>query len=318
MNMRNDLGKTIHIVPLGHERERAVVPFKNRKIDLVYLVIDPGIPKVGKEKDEMQLDQEYFTDLVVQDLKDLRVDVKIVKTDMFSFTPLINTLSKLILMEKENNSHISINMSASGRFASVAASIAGMTHDVSVYYVHSENFSKTVDEFKCHGVSICPDNSSWVEEFSNYRFELPSEMEVYILELLYTKSLTSYKWATTKDLCGLLNEKYPESFDKLPVFREMDTKDMPQKETDRLRNLQSKLLMKLNGSIMKKLIIKNYVTRNDPAESSVRYTITKSGEYALHLSGFGEQLKIEDYVQPEWIKAENEKSSEISAQAGSQ
>ncbi|GAB7015761.1 HFX_2341 family transcriptional regulator domain-containing protein [Methanogenium cariaci] len=301
--MKNDLGKTIHIVPLGHERERAVVPFHDRTADLVYLVVNEGSPDSNSEVDSMQLEQEYYTQMVVNDLKKLHIDVKIVTTDTFNFAPLINTFSKLILMEKKNNSNIFINMSSSGRFASVAASIAGMAHDVSVYYVHSKKFSKTDKEFKEHGVCICPHDSSWVEELSNYRFELPTETEVCILELLYAKSLTSYRWATTKELCDLLHEKYPDDYDELPVFRDMDTKDFPKEKIERLRKLQSKLLTKLNGSLMRKLIAKNYVIRNDPTETSVRYTITSSGEYALHLSDFGEELDIEEYVKPASLKS---------------
>jgi len=296
--MKNDLGKTIHIVPLGHEIERAVVPFHDRTADLVYLVVNKGSHESDIEMDPMQSEQEYYTHMVVNDLKKLHIDAKIVKTDTFKFPPLINTLSKLILMEKKNHSNIYINMSSSGRFASVAASIAGMAHDVSVYYVHSKKFSKTDEEFKEHGVCICPPESSWVEELSNFRFEVPTETEVCILELLYAKSLTTYEWATTKELCDLLHEKYPDDYDELPVFRGMDTSSFPKEKIERLRKLQSKLLTKLNGSVMKKLIAKNYVKRNDPTETSVRYTITSSGEYALHLSGFGEDLDIEEYVKP--------------------
>lgn len=301
--MRNDLGKTIHIVPLGHERERAVIPFHNRTADLVYLVVNNVTPTKSETKNQMQKDQEHFTDLVVNDLKKMNIPVKIVPTDAFNLTTLINTLSKLILMEKENKSNIFINMSASGRFASVAASIAGMAHDISVYYVHSNKFSKNETDRKEHGVSICDPDFCSVEEFQNYRFEMPGETEVCILELLYTKSLTSYKWATTKELCDLLHEKYPEDYEKLPVFRDMDTKDFTSKDTAKLRKLQSKLLMKLNGSIMRKLRVKNYVKRNDPTESSVKYTITSSGEYALHLSGFGEPSIIKDYVKPDSLKS---------------
>ena len=73
-----------------------------------------------------------------------------------------------------------------------------------------------------------------------------------------------------------------------------------------LRNTQSRVLMRLNNSLMKRLIAKKYVERNDPKESKVRYKITASGEYALHLSGFGDKLEIRDYVAPNWIIEENE------------
>ncbi|MBT8507039.1 hypothetical protein AZH53_01170 [Methanomicrobiaceae archaeon CYW5] len=296
--MRNDLGKIVYIVPLGHERDRAIAPFHDRKADLVYLVINDEIPEKGGKDDQMQRKQDIYTDLVVNDLKEMNIPVKIIRTDMFDLKILINTLAKLIIMEKEKKSTIRINMSASGRFTSVAASIAGMAYDVSVYYVHSNGFSETKEDLLEHGVSICSYDSIWIEEFSNYRFELPTETEICILEMLYEKCRDKHKWATTKELCDLLHDKYPDKYEKLPVFRDVDTKHFPKDEKDRLRKLQSKLLMKLNGSIMRKLVAKKYADRNDPNESSVKYKITSSGEYALHLSGFGEKLKVEDYLNP--------------------
>ncbi len=318
--MKNDLSKTVHIIPLGHERERATLPFRERAADLVYLVVYNGFPDANDKKDQMKLDQEKFTDLVVDDLIHMDLTVKILHTDTFKLTKLINTLSKIIILEKEKSSKIFMDMSASGRFASVAASIAGMTHDISLYYVHSDDFSDNRAKRMKHGVSICNANKCDVEEFVNFRFEMPTIIEIAILELLYEKSLTRYPWATTKELSDTLCNKFP-NFEEMPVFRGVDTITMSDEEKTKRRKVQSKVLMKLNGSIMKKLIVKNYAERNDPAESGTRYKITPSGEYALHLSGFGEPVIIEEYIQPDWIKeeiAEKDKSSEISTLSESQ
>lgn len=194
-------------------------------------------------------------------------------------------------------------MSASGRFASVAASIAGMAHNITVYYVHSNDFSENKTERMEHGVSICSSGVS-VEKFMNYRFEIPNETELCILELLYRKSQSKYSWATTKELSDTLCHNFP-TYEELPVFRGVDTSELTEEEKTNRRKIQSKVLMKLNGSIMKKLIVKNYAERNNPSESGTRYKITPSGEYALHLSGFGDPLNIEDYVQPDWLRSEN-------------
>lgn len=303
----NELGKTVHIIPLGHERERATIPFTNRKADVVYLVVD--INTQNKEYDKlstMQRDQERFTYKVVSDLQNIGIDVKIVYANTFNLIDLINTLSKIILLEKENKSNIFMNMSASGRFASVAASISGMAHDIKLYYVHSEDFSQTHDERLEHGVSICNPENIWVEEFVNYRFEMPTDVEISILELLYTKYNTKYVWATTKELSSLLFKKHPEkNFEDMPVLRDINTKLLPTEELKKLQKLQSKVLMRLNGSVMKKLIVKNYAERNDPSESSVRYKITQSGIYALHLSGFGASVEVNDYKAPQWLIKES-------------
>lgn len=301
--MKNGLSKTVHIIPLGHERERATLPFLERTADLIYLVVDNGYPDENGNKNQMQLDQETFTDLVVTDLTQMDLTVKIVHTDTFKLTTLINTLSKIIILEKDENSNIFMNMSASGRYASVAASIAGMAHDISLYYVHSNNFSENREQRMIHGVSICTSNKCDVDEVVNFRFEMPTAIELSILELLYDKSLNGYQWATTKELADTLYHKYPD-FEEMPVFRGVDTSNMSAEEKNNRRKVQSKVLMKLNGSIMKKLIVKKYAERNDPGESGTRYKITPSGEYALHLSGFGEPIKIEDYVRPDWIATE--------------
>lgn len=303
---RNELGKTVHIIPLGHERERATFPFEDRKADLIYLVVDErGL--TATRSDDMSADQVRFTDLVYNDLTKKGLTVKIVYTNTFNLATLINTLSKLIILEQENKSTIFMNMSSSGRFASVAASIAGMAHDVRLYYVHSNNFAESRKERLEHGVSICESVESRVEEFANYRFEVPDKIELTILEELFKKKEKGYHWATTKELADVLCI-IDDSFD-MPLFREMPKEEkekMSEGDKTALRNTQSRVLMRLNNSLMKRLIAKKYVERNDPKESKVRYKITASGEYALHLSGFGDKLEIRDYVAPNWIIEENE------------
>ena len=49
--MSNNLEKNVHILPLGHEIERAVAPFANRHVDKVYLVVDEGKDEMADESE---------------------------------------------------------------------------------------------------------------------------------------------------------------------------------------------------------------------------------------------------------------------------
>lgn len=288
--MSNNLEKNVHILPLGHEIERAVAPFANRHVDKVYLVVDEGKDETADESEMRQL-QEKYTNSVKEALEEKKIEVVIEKTNMFDLGKLISTLSQIIKQEKIQGNSIHINISSSGRFASVAAAIAGMAHNITVYYVHSMSFSETKDDMLKYGVSRCNCEDPKVTVLQNYQLKLPEDEEGLILELLYIKKHeTKYPWVSPKDVGALLNHYYPDRYPWNPVSNKKP-KELGDK-IDIYRKEQSKFLMKYHNGIIKDLLQENYVERKQNERKHVLYQITPSGEYALFLYGLSGKLVV--------------------------
>jgi hypothetical protein len=285
--MGTGIEEIVHIIPLGHEFERAIRPFDTAKANRVYLIVDSGAGSSNGTSDRdicMQELQEHYTQMVTDHLmKEKQIDVIVRKTMTFDLTAFLKELSSIIYTELAKGSRVHINMSGSGRLAAVAATLAGMAHGIDVYYVHSERFAEdngvfddTNERYRC-GVSICKKNI--VTNFTNFQFVMADEVETLILQKLYNEKNRS--GVSSSELVKVLEENRVEGFEST-----QDEYSKVRKYQDKnTRNDMSRKLMKLNHSILKGMIDdKKYITKEKSGRKML-FTITPSGEYALHLSG---------------------------------
>jgi len=285
--MGTGIEEIVHIIPLGHEFERAIRPFDTAKANRVYLIVDSGAGSSNGTSDRdicMQKLQEHYTQMVFDYLlKEKQIEVIVRKTLTFDLTAFLKELSSIIYSELAKGSRVHINMSGSGRLAAVAAALAGMAHGIDVYYVHSERFAKdngmfdeTNERYRC-GVSICKNNA--VTNFTNFQFVMANEVETLILQKLYNEK--NGGGVSSSELVKVLEEHGVEGFE-----RTQDEYNKVRKYQDKnTRNDMSRKLMRLNHSILKDMIEdKKYITK-EKSGRKMRFIITPSGEYALHLSG---------------------------------
>lgn len=292
--MRNQLGLNVHIVPLGFEYERAVAPFEKRNVDKVILVINDD-----HDPSDAQ-DQENYTTRVVQYLKQRNISVEVQKTNTFDLGESIRVYSQIIREEKGKGNFVSINISSSGRFSSVAASISGMAHDIDVYYVHASDYAKSKEQLEDKGVSSCDLTDPEITKLNNFQFHLPSEEEAYILEYLYIKKIgTTSPWASPRDIGEMLHQLYPVQYpwEPLPVGKKVSnhfTGDDKVSQIEKYRTMQSKFLIKFQKSIGKNLEDGHYIERKGGEKKHVFYKITPSGEYALFLYGLSNKISAKE------------------------
>ncbi|MBE6515259.1 MAG: hypothetical protein E7Z71_00995 [Methanocorpusculum parvum] len=291
--MRNQLGLNVHIVPLGFEYERAVAPFERRNVDKVILVIND-------DKDELKAKkQEEYTYKVRQYLEQRNITVDVKKTDTFNLGESIRVYSQIIREEKERGNFVSINISSSGRFSSVAASISGMAHNIDVYYVHASDYAKSTEQLENQGVSSCDLKDPEVTKLNNFQFKLPTEEEAYILECLYVKkSKTNSPWVSPSEIGGILHTIYPSQYPWKPLPEGKKASSYFTGETrvsdiENYRTMQSKFLIKFQKSIGKNLEDGHYIERKGNERKHVYYQITPSGEYALFLYGLSNKISAE-------------------------
>jgi hypothetical protein len=258
------LEKIIHIVPLGHEIDRAVIPFREQTPNRVYLLAVTDNPNLDQE---MVARQQYFIRQVKARLNK-SIEVITINTNMFELQDVIRTISRIIKKEQRQGNRISVNMSACGRLTSVGAVVAAMAHDVNLYYVMADDYAKTDEELNRHGISIC--RKPVIKKIVTFDFVLPDEVGMAILVYLYKKD----KPMRTIDIFEVLRDQNVEGYDTL--FFEV--------EADKKRNVQSRQLMKLDKTILTKLEQSNLIVR-EKSGRNVFISLTESDRYVACLSG---------------------------------
>ena len=291
----NQLGLNVHIVPLGFEVDRVIAPFKNRQVDKVILVTPEYMDDTEENKKKSEKQAKYLCN-VQKKLTEMKIIVENEETKLFDLNETIRTLSSLIRREKEAGNQVSINISSSGRFVSVGAALAGMAHDITVYYVNAKEYSNE-DDFE-RGVSRCDLNNPSVRRLTNFKLTLPNEEEALILELLYViKRDTDNPWASLNEIGAMLHHFFQERYPWKPEFKKRGasktkTDEKKEAKTGEYRTHQSQFLVKFNTYLARDLASENYIVRKEGERKHVYYQITDSGKYALFLYGVSGRIQI--------------------------
>jgi hypothetical protein len=261
-----NIEETVHIIPLGHEIDRAVKPFEKLKADRIYILTnlvsdDPH--------DEMVKSQRVYVEKVEKILRRKKIDVRpIVNVNLFSLLDVMKNVSKIIVEETKKKNRVFVNMSAAGRLTSVAATLAGMAHKANVYYVHADGYPANKSQRRKHGLSICDDSKS--EPLINFQIVMPESVGLKILLFLSKEQ----KRQKTINILRFLKSESVKGFEEL--FEDV--------EETRRRKVQSNQLMKLDKTILKKLEDHDYIRRKKDGKH-VYFSITESGQYIAHISG---------------------------------
>ena len=76
-------------------------------------------------------------------------------------------------------------MSGAGRLTSVASTLAGMAHNVNVYYVESDDYSDNDPRMDSHGYTIV--NHPRTLKLENFEFKLPNDIQLEALVKIVKK-----------------------------------------------------------------------------------------------------------------------------------
>lgn len=268
--MKSGLSQVVHIIPLGHEFDRAVRPFDAVSADHVYIISESGEGGIGNRirDDRLQSQQDLiYTPKVSEYLKDKGIKVDIVRTNTFDLMNLLKTISGIIRLELNHGNHVLVNMSASGKLGAVAATMAGMALNVDVYYVHADYYASE-DERVEHGLAVC--QSSEISLLPKVDVLLPDGVELPVLSKLY---LASENKLSASGIAKFLQKE--ELLEELNVDGPMTLEQ---------RKVLSRCLMKVS-SVMKKMEEKGYVSREKEGRKMM-YQLTERGKYSLILSGW--------------------------------
>ncbi|MBP7410678.1 DUF6293 family protein [Methanoculleus sp. 10] len=264
------LRDVVHIIPLGHEIDRAVAPFTKNKADRAYILAVP--PDAGLDAG-MVKKQHYFVGRVTERLQELGIAVTFVPVAMFDILDVLRVVSCLIRTEKEAGNAVYVNMSSCGRKTSVAVTLAAMVHEAVLYYVSADRYA-TADGEECeHGLSIVEDART--EVFQHFRIMMPRPENVRLLVELFRRQEAGAGGMTSEEIIGFFHDASVHGYERLHTA-----------ERDAYLRAGKKraLLNRTNRGYLKELEEQGYVERRWQGRNfSIR--ITKAGEHIACVSG---------------------------------
>lgn len=308
-----DLQENVHIIPLGHEYDRAIAPFRKRTVDRVYIL--SITQRTGKYEDKMVERQEYFNKRVIEFFEEKKIQWKYVEVELFDLLEVMKQISAIIKAEQTKGNKVQINMSACGRKTSIGVALVGMVHGADVYYVSAEDYSLTEQEFREHGLSICKEGKTF--RFENFMLELPNDVSKKILVELYDKNQSDKNQGIEDQ--GMLSTKIRDHLHKINVEGfEIKLSDVdPRLRT--IKNIDGTPLCKFDGTPIRRsdslvfevnkrdetiaqnirletkylrgLFDSGYIRREKVGQNKKIY-ITDSGKYVACMSGFIETVSF--------------------------
>jgi hypothetical protein len=126
--------RNVHLIPLGWEVDRAILPLEAVRPHRVYILCDP----------ESHPWQAHYYNQVVERLKAMNVEYRHVRVDSVSdMKGLVRELAHLMKQEIESGNRVFVNISSAGKIGAVASTLVTMAHMHGcgrAYYVRPEEY----------------------------------------------------------------------------------------------------------------------------------------------------------------------------------
>jgi hypothetical protein len=272
MQSNEEFGEDIvHIIPLGHEIDRAVKIFEKKIANRAYILATTDT--FGKHSEKLVEEQKRYVAVVEERLRQRGILPISKSIDMFEPSEVIRHISAIIVQEKAKKNNIYINISSAGRLTAAAATLTAMAHKVKAYYIEASRYSDNPEDRKAHGISICDEyNPKWIE---NLPIELPPKQEMEVLKELCRKG----RPMTIKDLALHLARKDFPAFKK---HREALERTLPRKDP-RYGQIINCMMM-LNKGILEKLKARGYIRRERRGSNNL-VIIEEAGKFIAYFGG---------------------------------
>jgi hypothetical protein len=198
--------RIVHIIPLGWDYDRAVLPVEFIKAHRVYLLCNPsGQPLRAR-----------YLERVVRKFDASRLDVRVVQVD--TFQDLLGTMSEvstIIRRELAEGNRIFINVATSGKIAAIAATLAAMAHLPPdrglVYYVAAKDYPRSKPAQLRHGIASGMDGEPF--PLPLFRINLPDADCRLVLSALRSTPDRTLRY---KRLIQVLRDRKVSGFEEAP------------------------------------------------------------------------------------------------------
>lgn len=265
------LRERVHIIPLGHEIDRAITPFRNHRADRAYVLT---VPPTAELDQKMLQKQKHFTQRVCEGLTSLGVTPTLRYCNMFDILDSLRVVSSLIVMEKhQKGNDVFVNMSACGRKTSIAVTLASMVHGVQAYYVTADRYA-TGDAAYLepeHGLSIVEVGK--IEPLYNFRIMMPDVPSQQFLVELYRRT----DGMSSKDIFNFFHQINVNGYD-VPLKKMKKSDEFAPSPEHRM------LLNRTNRKFLNPLENAGYIRREWRGRKFIIH-LTESGKYIACISG---------------------------------
>lgn len=172
----------VHIVPVGFEVDRIVLPVISMKADKVWLIT---------EKDSTVDSAKPYLDKAVAELNKRKIPYVVEKCSIRDLFDILKVYRRIIEAERAN--HVFINVSTGTKIEAIAGMMACMMfksvhHRIQPYYVEPEDY--TVKPKKGQPLSV---GCKAVFPLPDYKIERPEERLIHALVLVSEKGKISKK-----------------------------------------------------------------------------------------------------------------------------
>ena len=177
--------KRIHIVPVGFEYDRIILPITGNQIDTgkadaVYL-----ITRAGKD------DAKLYVREIIKMLKKENISFELIDCDIDDVYEILREMRKII--ENEKNNDIYINVSSGSTMCTIAGVMAAMLFKkedtyIEPYYVKPVRYKKSKDKDK---LDLTKDPFTYgikeIIPIPNYKAHLPDSEKIDVMKIISEK-----------------------------------------------------------------------------------------------------------------------------------
>lgn len=171
----------VHIIPIGLEIDRAVLPLEKTKVDRVYLlsqeeevdVIKFFVKEVKKRiKEKFKLKEKEIINAYYGEWDD--------------FQGIMSKICEIVRKEKTEGNKVFINISSGGKLLGIAGTLISSMYGANAYYVIPERYEMWRKEQETSGLK-------GIVMIPEYKIQPPTDELVYALWIIDKYGVTSQK-----------------------------------------------------------------------------------------------------------------------------
>jgi hypothetical protein len=250
----------VHVIPLGWEYDRAVLPVISLRAHRVYILCD------AQEHEP----RRHFLAKVVKELTRRKVDVVPVLVDSFlDIGATMREVTKILTYERAQGNRVFVNTSTSGKVAAIGVTLAAMAQlrpgEGGIYYVEAEEYPSSRKGQREHGIAKGMRGDPIFLPL--FRIRLPDQICMKVLALLATSQTGRLRYQSIIEKLRRDGERGFEQRTRAPVDPRRD---------------RTSLNVSFNQQVVRKLVRDDYVRVIEEGRSR-SLSLTLGGRYLATL-----------------------------------
>ncbi|WP_123537266.1 HFX_2341 family transcriptional regulator domain-containing protein [Halosimplex salinum] len=159
-----EVAERVHVIPVGYENDRIVLPAVRLRADRVVLL-----------RYEDETDHPSYVETVRERLADEGIDHETVSCNIFDFYDSIGTVAELATRFADHE--VYVNLASGSKVTAIGGMIACMATGATPYYVRAQRYAAETDGDVAEGIRE-------ITELPTYPMESPEPQHVAVMDYL--------------------------------------------------------------------------------------------------------------------------------------